>query len=111
MHSLIKPAILGFVFAFIALNGNLVTGAEAPPATSAEATPSDKTTAHAEAPTTAPHEEEHGLTQHAVEVARPFGFPITNSMVVSWVVALGLIVFAQVATRRMERVPAGAQNF
>jgi F-type H+-transporting ATPase subunit a len=56
-------------------------------------------------------EEGHGLTQHAVEVARPFGFPITNSMVVTWVVAAGLIGFARVATRDMKRVPQGAQNF
>jgi F-type H+-transporting ATPase subunit a len=53
---------------------------------------------------------EHGLSQKAVEIARPFGFPITNSMVVTWVVALGLIVFAQVATRKMSEVPGGAQN-
>jgi F-type H+-transporting ATPase subunit a len=31
-------------------------------------------------------------------------------MVVSWVVALALIVFARVATRDMKRVPGGAQN-
>ena len=54
---------------------------------------------------------EHGLSQKAVEIARPFGFPITNSMVVTWIVAVGLIVFAQVATRRMTQVPGGAQNF
>ena len=54
---------------------------------------------------------EHGLPQKAVEIARPFGFPITNSMVVTWIVAVGLIVFAQVATRRMTQVPGGAQNF
>ena len=53
----------------------------------------------------------HGLSQKAVEIARPFGFPITNSMVVTWIVALGLIVFAQVATRKMTEVPSGAQNF
>ena len=45
---------------------------------------------------------EHGLPQKAVEIARPFGFPITNSMVVTWIVAVGLIVFARVATRRHE---------
>ena len=54
--------------------------------------------------------EEHGLPQKAVEIARPFGFPITNSMVVSWIVAVGLIIFARLATRDMKRVPAGAQN-
>ncbi len=53
---------------------------------------------------------EHGLPQEAVEIARPFGFPITNSMVLTWVVAVGLIVFARVATRRMKQVPDGAQN-
>jgi F-type H+-transporting ATPase subunit a len=52
----------------------------------------------------------HGLSQKAVEIARPFGFPITNSMVVTWVVAVGLIVFAQLATRKMSEVPGGAQN-
>src|SRR4029079_4040088 len=41
------------------------------------------------------------LSQSAVEIARPFGFPITNSMVVTWIVAIGLIAFAQIATRRM----------
>src|SRR5580765_2245730 len=59
--------------------------------------------------------EEHGLTQHAVEITRintPLGpFPITNSMLVTWIVALVLIVFAQLATRRMKEVPEGAQNF
>lgn len=55
--------------------------------------------------------ESHGLTQQAVEIARPFGFPLTNSMIVTWVVAIGLILFAQLATRHMERIPAGAQNF
>ena len=54
---------------------------------------------------------EHGLPQKAVEIARPFGFPITNSMVVTWIVALGLIVFAQRSTRRMTQTPGGAQNF
>ena len=54
---------------------------------------------------------EHGLSQKAVEIARPFGFPITNSMVVTWIVAVGLIVFAQLATRKMTQVPGGAQNF
>ena len=54
---------------------------------------------------------EHGLSQSAVEIARIWGFPITNSMLVSWVVAALLIVFARLATRRMDQVPTGAQNF
>jgi F-type H+-transporting ATPase subunit a len=55
--------------------------------------------------------EAHGLSQKAVEIARPFGFPITNSMVVMWTVTLLLVVFAQLATRSMQQVPTGAQNF
>jgi F-type H+-transporting ATPase subunit a len=54
--------------------------------------------------------EDSSLPRNAVEIARPFGLPITNSMVVSWVVALGLIVFARVATRDMKQVPEGAQH-
>src|SRR5438093_633665 len=38
---------------------------------------------------------EHGLSQKAVEIATPFGFPITNSMVVTWIVAVGLVFFAR----------------
>src|SRR5215207_4481864 len=60
---------------------------------------------------TAPAHEEHGLSQKAVEVGSVFGFPVTNSMVVTWIVALGLIAFAQLATRGMKKVPGGAQNF
>ncbi len=52
----------------------------------------------------------HGLSPKAVELARPFNFPITNSMVVGWIVAVALITFAQLATRKMSSVPAGAQN-
>jgi len=58
-----------------------------------------------------PEQGEHGLSQQALEIARPLGFPITNSMVVSWIVAVGLIIFARVATRDMKYVPGGAQNF
>ena len=53
---------------------------------------------------------EHGLPQKAVEIGQAFGVPITNSMVVTWIVALGLILFAQRSTRRMTQIPSGAQN-
>lgn len=53
----------------------------------------------------------HTLTPYAVEIASPFGFHITNSMLVTWIVAAGLIVFAQMATRNIRAVPEGAQNF
>jgi len=60
--------------------------------------------------TLTPEKTEHGPSQKALEIARPLGFPITNSMIVSWIVAVGLIFFAQVATRNMKRVPSGVQN-
>ncbi|HXY60569.1 MAG TPA: F0F1 ATP synthase subunit A [Chthoniobacterales bacterium] len=39
------------------------------------------------------------------------GFGITNSMLVTWIIALGIIIFAQIATRRVQPIPSGAQNF
>jgi F-type H+-transporting ATPase subunit a len=36
---------------------------------------------------------------------------ITNSMLETWIVAVVIIVFAQLATRTMKEVPEGAQNF
>ena len=55
--------------------------------------------------------QDHGLSQRAVEIAHPFGFAVTNSMVVTWIVAAALIVIAQIATRTMKPVPDGLQNF
>jgi len=60
---------------------------------------------------TAAEPEEHGLPERAVEIGHLFGLPITNSMVVTWVVALGLIVSTRVAMRKMKEVPDGLQNF
>jgi F-type H+-transporting ATPase subunit a len=54
---------------------------------------------------------EKALPANAVEIGRIGSFPITNSMVVTWIVALGLIIFAQIATRNMKEIPSGAQNF
>jgi F0F1-type ATP synthase membrane subunit a len=61
------------------------------------------------APVLAP--EEHALSQKAIDLARPFGLPITNSMEVTWTAGIALIVFAQLATRNIQQVPSGAQNF
>ena len=65
----------------------------------------------APAPSAAPTGKEEGIPQKAVGIGHIGGLPITNSMVVTWIVALALIVFAQVATRNMKPVPEGAQNF
>lgn len=54
---------------------------------------------------------EHGLSAKAVEIGRVFNFPVTNSMAVTWVVALGLIIFVRTAARRMDQVPNGAPKF
>jgi len=53
------------------------------------------------------HTEQHGLPESAQKIT-PF---ITNSMLVTWIVALSLILFARYATRQMKEVPDGAQNF
>lgn len=55
--------------------------------------------------------EHHGLTPHAPDLFNIGPLPVSNSMVVTWVVALGLIVMAQLSTRRMQAVPSGIQNF
>jgi F-type H+-transporting ATPase subunit a len=53
------------------------------------------------------HEE---LPPRAVEIGHIGSFPVTNSMLVSWIVALGLILFARTAMRNVKAVPDGAQN-
>lgn len=54
---------------------------------------------------------EERLPSAAVDLWRIGPFTVTNSMVVTWVTAIVLIVFAQVATRQIRPVPSGAQNF
>ncbi len=52
-----------------------------------------------------------GLPTKAPTVFNIGPFPVTNSMLVTWIVAVAIIAFAQYATRRMKDVPDGAQNF
>lgn len=61
----------------------------------------------------AAHEEHHeqGLTLRALPLNEGSGYSPTSSMIVTWVVALGIIIFAQIATRNIKDVPEGAQNF
>lgn len=56
-------------------------------------------------------DEHHGLTSHAPVIGHIGPFPINNSMVLTWVVALTLILSAQIAMRHAKEVPDGAQNF
>ena len=61
-------------------------------------------------------EGEHAHAEHAEE-GMPLkalqipGIAPTNSMIVTWLVAIGIIIFAQIATRNIKDVPEGAQNF
>lgn len=54
---------------------------------------------------------EHGLPRFAVPLAHIGPFVITNSMLVTWIVAIALIIFAQYAMRDVKEIPDGAQNF
>jgi F-type H+-transporting ATPase subunit a len=69
------------------------------------------TPAEATAAPAAPKHEEHGLTPNALGIGPTGNFFITNSMVVTWIVAIGLIVLVRSAMRKVELVPSGAQNF
>ena len=68
--------------------------------------------------------QEHAPGSHATEASEHEGIPlkpdviipigklgVTNSMIVTWIVAIGIIVFAQAATRNIQSVPSGKQNF
>src|SRR5215469_18271582 len=106
LHS--KLAVLLFV-SFVGFCTNLIPASAAPTGAAAVALAASPSAPGAgQLPAVTTGQEDHSLTQKAVEITRVFGLPITNSMIVSWVVALGLIVFAQVATRNMRRVPEGA---
>jgi F-type H+-transporting ATPase subunit a len=110
-----KLALLLLAALLISLDAKLVL-AQNEAAQAGTAMPASEVAGHENAaqgslPAASAEAEEHHLSQKAVEIARPFGFPITNSMVVSWIVAAGLIIFARVATRDMKHVPDGAQNF
>jgi len=62
-------------------------------------------------PSEVAQQAEHGLPPNAPRLGREGSSFVTSSMVVTWTVALGLILFARLATRRMADTPAGAQNF
>jgi F-type H+-transporting ATPase subunit a len=53
---------------------------------------------------------EQSMPQSAQSLGHKGGF-VTNSMLVTWIVAVGVILFARFATRKIQKVPSGAQNF
>jgi F-type H+-transporting ATPase subunit a len=67
-------------------------------------------TALAEETPAAAEKAHEGLTPNAPLIDLGI-FKVTNSMIVTWIVAIGIIAFAQYATRNIKEVPEGAQNF
>ena len=72
------------------------------------AAPSVSFAAAAEASATV---EREALPLKAAELFHVGKFVVTNSMLVTWIVAVGMILFAQIATNKIKPVPTGAQNF
>lgn len=56
------------------------------------------------------HAHDH-LPAHAEQVFHIGPLPVTNSMIMVWIVAAVIIVVAQLATRDLKLVPSGLQNF
>ncbi len=67
--------------------------------------------AHAEAAAHHGGEEHHTLPLRPPELFHFGKFIVTNSMAVTWFVAAGIILLAQLATRKIKPVPTGLQNF
>ncbi len=59
--------------------------------------------------------DHHEAVHHGLPAAAPHikigPLSITNSMLMTWIVAILIIAFAQFATRKIQAVPSGAQNF
>jgi F-type H+-transporting ATPase subunit a len=104
----IRKSVMAWVATIILLGAVFVSLAGS--ATSAKEVAGHGNTEQGSLPAAVAEPEEHGLSKKAVEIASPLGFPITNSMVVTWIVAAGLIIFTRVATRDMKHVPGKAQN-
>jgi F-type H+-transporting ATPase subunit a len=54
-------------------------------------------------------EEAHVLPLYAEPAFK--GLPVTNSMIMVWLAAAIIIIFCRMATKQMQLVPAGMQNF
>ncbi|NOS72401.1 MAG: F0F1 ATP synthase subunit A [Verrucomicrobia bacterium] len=59
----------------------------------------------------AAHTEHHGLPSYAVKVFSIGPVVITNSMVVTILVTLGIVFFAQLVSRNVQAIPSDLQNF
>jgi len=90
-----------FLPLLLSLCALLATSGFAPTAQATEVAPATPATA----------EKHEALSLKAVPLFTIGEFTVTNSMLVTWVVAAGIIVFAQMAMRKIQSVPGGAQNF
>src|SRR5262249_50187058 len=111
----LEVALLLFPAIFAGLRTGVVFAQDAssrlPSATASNSAVKSNQAENAAHPAVNTGSDEQGLTQEANEIARLFGLPITNSMVVTWITALGLIALARIATRHIKQVPEGMQNF
>ena len=109
MH-LVKIILLSVLF--VTLPAALVPAADEPVVAPAE---NAVQSVAAEATAGAEHAAAHAEHSEGLPAAAPHiqvgPFSVTNSMIMTWIVALGVIIFAQVATRNLKAVPTGAQNF
>lgn len=89
--------------ALLALLPAVLSAAEASPESVTKVVEHATKDAHAAA-------EHHGLPA-AAPVFNLGPLQFTSSTVITWIVAIGLIIFAQMATRNIQMVPSGLQNF
>lgn len=55
--------------------------------------------------------EHEGLTPNSPVLFNVGPLRVTSSMLFTWIIAVGIIIFARYATRSIKEVPEGAQNF
>src|SRR5271167_3569454 len=104
---LIRITVLLMVLAGLSL-----TGLNAQPAgPSSSNVPAMSEATPARPAQTAPEAKSEGLPARAPTIFHIGSFPVTNSMLVTWIVALGVIIFAQYATRNLKDIPNRAQTF
>lgn len=97
---------------FVALPTLLVAQEHATSSTEqATRTTGEAAATHATDAAHAAHAEHHGLPSYAVKVFSIGPVVITNSMVVTILVTLGIVFFAQLVSRNVQAIPSGLQNF
>ena len=95
------PVLLLIVILFG--GGIAVDGAPPPTASPGVSAPNGTVLERAE-------EKEHGVSLKPDVIVHVGKFAITNSMIVTWIVAAAIIIFAQMATRNIQPVPGPRQN-